>query len=399
MYYAGWIPTVIGRLSFELIGSGNYPTRCLKKEEKNRFVVVQRRDLLDVTLPFVENSGTSGIFREIFSRTIYGISGRFIFAMIGTVQRDGKICTGRVYLISVARNRQVCKKLRTWCLSPQDFSAWNEYMENQLRNASSYVLNYELDRGGHIKLYADETGDKELNEVLQKQTANQVYFFIKDVSHVHQHHDATHDAITEPTKIEDESDQQKWITQTESTLSRAIIRYKRSRSEQQLFRAPGILAYLKSFQTRYVLQDGEGNSIDIDALEKSLHTKIEELKYYEMKKTSRIQFIFNIFFGVFGFFVSISFIARLGDLGPIIVDEKIEYFTFLVANYPLLIVAFTVLIAILGAVLTHRIEAEKLHKTTRWLIITLQRCNKFWLAVFAFASSALLAWLCYLLLF
>ena len=200
-------------------------------------------------------------------------------------------------------------------------------MENQLRNASSYVLNYELDRGGRIKLYADETGDKELNEVLQKQTANQVYFFIKDVSHVHQHHDATHDAITEPTKIEDESDQQKWITQTESTLSRAIIRYKRSRSEQQLFRAPRILAYLKSFQTRYVLQDGEGNSIDIDALEKSLHTKIEELKYYEMKKTSRIQFIFNIFFGVFGFFVSISFIARLGDLGPIIVDEKIEYFT------------------------------------------------------------------------
>ena len=102
MYYAGWIPAVIGRLSFELIGSGNYPTRCLKKEEKNRFVVVQRRDLLDVTLPFVENSGTSGIFREIFSRTIYGISGRFIFAMIGTVQRDGKICTGCVYLISVA---------------------------------------------------------------------------------------------------------------------------------------------------------------------------------------------------------------------------------------------------------------------------------------------------------
>ena len=201
MHYAGWIPTVIGRLSFDLIGSGNFPTPCLKKEEKDRFVVVQRRDLLDVTLPFVENSGTSGFFREIFSKTVYGNSGRFIFAMIGTVQRDGKACTGRVYLISVARNRQVCNALRTWCLSSQDFSEWDEYMEKQVSEASSYVMNYELNRGGHIKLYADETINQELSETLQKQTVNQVYFFIKDVSHVHQHHDATHDAITEPKKL------------------------------------------------------------------------------------------------------------------------------------------------------------------------------------------------------
>lgn len=399
MHYAGWIPTVIGRLSFMLIGSGNYPTRCLKKEEKGRFVVVQRRDLLDVTLPFVENSGTSGFFREIYSKTFYGNSGRFFFAMIGTVERDGKACNGRVYLISVARNHQVCNGLRAWCLGSQDFSAWDENMEKQIREVSSYVMNYDLDRGGYIKLYADENVDQELSENLQKQLANQVFFFIKDVSHVHQHHDATHDAITEPTKIEDEADQEKWIVQTKSTLSRAIIRYKRSRNEKQLFRAPGILAYLKSFQTSYGLQDSEGISIDLDALEKSLRATIEELKYYEMKKTSRIQFVFNIFFGVFGFFVSISFIARLGDLGPIIVDEKIEYFTLLVANYPLLTVAFTVLIAILGAVLTHRIEAENLHKTTRWLMITLQRGSKFWLAVCAFAASAMFAGLCYFLLF
>ena len=77
MYYAGWVPTIIGRLSFTMIGRGMQPSRCWRNEDDAQFVVMQRRDLLDVLVPFTENSQFLGGVREFLSKNKHAL--RIIF--------------------------------------------------------------------------------------------------------------------------------------------------------------------------------------------------------------------------------------------------------------------------------------------------------------------------------
>lgn len=96
MYYAGWVPTIIGRLSFTTIGLGKHPSQCWKKEDDARFVVMQRRDLLDVLVPFAEKYQFWGGVREFISKNIRRKTGRFLFVMTACISCRGETCNGLV---------------------------------------------------------------------------------------------------------------------------------------------------------------------------------------------------------------------------------------------------------------------------------------------------------------
>ena len=397
MHFSGWVPTVIGRLSFTAIGCGKHPSHCWKKEDGDRFVIMQCRDLLDVILPFAGNSVASGFLRELISKNIIGKSGRFLFVMTADISNDGENCFGYVYLVPVAENRKLRKKLRAWFRHDGDMSAWGAEYEESISKAAKYTAKYDLQRGGRAIISPQNSSHDSISERDQEHFANQVFFFLKDISHVHQHHDSTHDAITEVTKLESDQDE-KWIHQTRNSLLRAIIRYKRFRNEKALFRSAGILAYLKSFQEIYKTSFTSTAGIHAELFEKSVRAAIDELKHIDSKIVSFVQIIFSVFFGLFGFIVSVSLISRLGDLDEIQVDEWIKFITKFSAQTPLFVLASAIFISIIVAAITHRINLTKII-FTYWLTRTLQSSRRRWFLAVCICMAAMFYWLCFHLLF
>lgn len=398
MHYAGWVPTVIGRLAFAMIGCGSHPSRCWKKEDDERFVVMQCRNLVDLLVPFATKSETGGFVREFASNIFTGRSGRFTFVMNAAVANQDEYCAGCVYVVPTARKRKMRNRLRAWIRQEGRRNSWKHELEEIILDDSIYIADFVLDRGGHVKIQTRSHHPEHSNSNVLYCLANQVFFFLKDITHVHQHHDSSHDAITELTIIRDNSDNKDWVRQTQKALFQAIIRYKRFRNEKALLRSSGILAYLKSFQELYGNSEISSQHIHTDAIEKSLNSSLEELKYYNSKTVSLMHFIFSIFFGLFAFVISISLIARLGNLGSISVDERIINITRFSVQNPAKILAITIFSSIFIASVTHRIELTNI-SIFRWLTRTFQIRSRYWFIAILIFMCAPAYWLCYRLLF
>ena len=142
MYFAGWIPTAIGRLSFTTIGRGKHPSRCWKAQDGEQFVVIQRRDLLDVLVPFAGNSVNSGSIREIIAKLVIRKTGRFFFVMTANLGSKGEICFGHVYLVPALRNRILANRLRSWIRHDGGMKTWRNEFEERIQDISSFTAKY-----------------------------------------------------------------------------------------------------------------------------------------------------------------------------------------------------------------------------------------------------------------
>lgn len=218
------------------------------------------------------------------------------------------------------------------------------------------------------------------------------------MAHVHQHHDPSHDAITELTEHAN-PESAEWIKCTQQSLYRAVIRYKRFRNEKALFRASGILAYAQSFEKSHLNQKTKSHlkEFNREELKASLQVSRAEIKHFDQKRLSRTESIRNSFFALFGFIISVTFLARMDKEFSVALHPSITGATTLIAEKPLPTIGLVILISCIYSFATHKNDPAEF-ELTRAAIRLLQGFQLRWNVIFNLMATLVLSWLCYLLL-
>lgn len=264
--YAGWVPTVNGRLSFRHIGESRHPTDSIYANVNGdgqwRLIIgYQRRPLSDVLFKWAIHN-------------LRGIGGDFWFAIAarsGAPTISDKIA-GKVYIF---------KSKQDWRLHTEDavrkaiddireeqFSANQTRCENIARDFERAIkkldetadihLSFVLQRTGEVYFskptfrdeglrYASHDYANNCGHDFDKWVSDQAYFYLRDISHSHQHHHPASDTILilqqrDPADIE-------WRKYIIYSLYYAVIKTKRSSDDLSVFQsAAGIQAYCLSFQ-------------------------------------------------------------------------------------------------------------------------------------------------------
>jgi hypothetical protein len=115
--------------------------------------------------------------------------------------------------------------------------------------------------------------------------ANQVFFFLKDISHVHRHHPPGSDTITEVARLDA---RKTWAIDTHYRMHRKIVEMRRSKDPKALYKTTGLLAYLSAFSKAIPSEWGRRgrgpltyNNVEIEA---SIRSSIEVIKWDQTQK-------------------------------------------------------------------------------------------------------------------
>lgn len=393
MNFSGWVPTVTGHLSFSILGMGSFPNKCIRSEFVDGFAVLQKRDLLDVLIPYADDSSVLSFFREKMSNWMLRISGQFTFLMVANWPEEGKdCCSGRILMIANSQAKSAVKGIKNRLRTVERDKLTKDELEKIAEHDCCYCAEFTLERKGKLTISVEPQESE--TSTIDTLLANQAFYFVKDVAHVHQHHDPKHDAITEMTLIE--SDNEAWMQHTSYSLYRAIIRYKRFRSEKALFRASGVLAYTKAFQTNYPTKEG-AKKFAHEELEQSLEVSRAELQHFDQKRIASIETFRNFFFALFGLAISVSYLSRLANPADVVVDPRVVQFAALLAQYPLHAVGSTVLASAFWMIITHQIEPAD-NEIVTWVARLFQNFRRRYFIVFNIILTAALCTVCYWLL-
>lgn len=284
--YRGWIPTVSGHLSFSVLGQTDNPTKATTAnvvDDKHRYIVgFQRRPILDglipilnAYLPVFRGKGLIGLRRD---RNLF-------FVVIGKAQKSATAPNALKGKILIYR--------------PKDWKSARAHVENcqkilfdleeetkkinkplypgaeQAMNVSSASALAEFDfilyRNGIVSISMEALSklvkivpesDYELNsqylEWVRDQVASQAFYFIRDMTHRHQHHCPTSDTLTNLHRVPAAhglpvghrlsfNDEYAWMLRVYRHLSRGVIKQKRDGDDSALEESLGILAYTRAF--------------------------------------------------------------------------------------------------------------------------------------------------------
>ncbi len=259
------MPTVNGRLSFKLIGETRYPSDAEyanSADASHLYVAaLQRRQLSDVLF-------------EPFLGPLFGYSGHFEFVLCARARRaptspDSKLI-GRIFLFHrrnfVATGAQDIFKSHIQYIRSLDPGANNSSLKQQYLSLSQELvgrcdlhMDIVLNRDGILRLSRLKWANKQLkrnteefaDEIsfdLEHNITDQIYFFIRDLTHQHQHHGNDADTII-TTQRQSKPDDWNWALEIMYSLYFHIITVKRKEIPSEHVRALGILAYLQSYKS------------------------------------------------------------------------------------------------------------------------------------------------------
>jgi hypothetical protein len=140
--------------------------------------------------------------------------------------------------------------------------------------------------------------------------AAQLFFFLKDIGHRHQHHNARTDTIVDLYNVSDEGNDLTWRLGTLYSIYRRIISNKRTRNVNAYFSSLGLLAYAKAFkhvckeQLPPWLHHRLPTFYD-DALEESVRASELDMEYRSTAHQERSDIRRNINFAAFGIVFSL----------------------------------------------------------------------------------------------
>ena len=255
--YIGWVPTVSGRLSFRIIGRTDFPERAYRENEvykEKRIIVVSQMRYLGDNL-FVD------LINNILPRARYKFSdkGYFMFSFIGEcdLNTDGDRLIGYCFVSMFPKS----KKMR-------DIKGVTRYMRDTLifLDMSLERLDYAfglygfspvffskvcLHRSGIIQfteLSPIDKDGKKLNDKDYHFIANHMYFFIRDISHKHKHHDPSADTMLTLYEVDNNGN---WARNILYSLYYNIIEMSRKAKQDvgaRGYQGKGILSYATSFK-------------------------------------------------------------------------------------------------------------------------------------------------------
>ncbi|WP_090200675.1 hypothetical protein [Yoonia tamlensis] len=358
--------------------------------------------MLDVLVPYTRHSELGAYFREKIANYLVGVSGKFTFLASTKIECDGEVLSGTVYVLSYTSSRSEIKNIRKY-LQNTETDSFGTTINSLHELADEHCLaraTFKLSRSGKIEIDCEQrpVGVDDASGTIVRLLANQVFYFLKDMAHTHQHHDPSHDAITELTEHMSDTSIE-WAQRTQQSLYRAVIRYKRFRNEKALFRASGILAYARSFEKSHAedIRKAGQKEFNRDELNASLEVSRAEIKHFDQKKLSRTESIRNSFFALFGFIISVTFLARMDPEFTVAIHPGIIWATTQIAEKPLHTVAMVILISSVYSFAVHKNDPAEF-ELTRTAMRLLQGFRLRWSVLFNLLATAFFSWLCYLLL-
>ena len=336
--FAGWVPTITGQLSFSLIGLGTNSSDCVtanvethtgnqRKAPTRHVLVYQQRISQDLPIPvwlaplvkpwvkthFILVGSSAPADRPRLDLPTENNRYRRLHDEIGVLK-------GKIYMVpSDQEDRKAIKRFlgavtarigeieRT---TPRgticgDFDLVKEFdlVPNAAKTEGVVFAecDFELYRSGELRLhfdaeaptYAGAHDDAAAPDLVNPEgliggLSKQAYYFIKDISHRHFHHDASSDNILPSFRVHD-GDDDGWRRDSLWSLSRAVLEHRRRNSLLDHKRALGILAYAESFQAHLACvrraADGgfepsdAGMSFDFSHTRASLSATIDELAF------------------------------------------------------------------------------------------------------------------------
>ncbi len=171
----------------------------------------------------------------------------------------------------------------------------------KLDRTADIEIEFDLDRNGEVYFSQPEFRERALQDAserlaadeghdIRKWVADQCYFFLRDATHSHQHHEPHSDTIL---ILQDrKGDDVQWRKNVIFSLHYAIIRFKRDTDARSALRAIGILAYCKSFtacsKARLKARFVDFPEFNDDALMLSLQAKSQEITTAEQIVANRL---------------------------------------------------------------------------------------------------------------
>ncbi|WP_148102874.1 hypothetical protein [Rhodovulum iodosum] len=360
-----WVPTVSGRLSFSIIGQTSWPQRCVRVSDLDggeRAVFFQERYCDDFTFPFLGRMNrvrnlVFGIFSFLFFRG--WTTGRHFFVChaqrIKSQGTELDYLRGTIYPILASRTGVIVKReilndivslenavrLKREIEQSAGIECLTESLEDRLRGVCPVLVDFSLIRDGLISLTPrsprEAPGGRFPNDKDTRDYVEQAFFFIRDISHEHQHHDPSTDTIIVIHEKNKEAAARIFFD-----LFRSVIRFKRVRNVDNIVNAAGVLSYASSFKSvaaAYKNEIGElPNDYQVENLCSSLSVARESINIQQGQRSNGTSLFLTIFFGFFSLILSFTLLSRFADKNdiakvqpsPLIINT-----TKLIAGHPL----------------------------------------------------------------
>lgn len=288
----GWIPTILGRLSWTKIGALDQRGKTIRipRGENNYFVVCQTRRVADGIFPRLRSgfrafwAFLSGMFSTV-EREFVGY--KFNFYLVVERAADGSTLTGWIACVTAehdpfrAEFRAATHSAATSANFPEllhktlqeRVRAHNEKVRHdfalRFRSRSVRLMRVVIERDGITRVTRSD--EPEVTHEEGERVAQQSFYFMKDVSHIHQHHSESSEcqfllhAESSPTD-------KKWADEILKDLQRAVITARRSRNNlQDLYDSIGISNYAQTFASICLARTIPLPTLAWDRLANSVH--------------------------------------------------------------------------------------------------------------------------------
>jgi len=267
--FKGWLPTVSGRLSFSVFGYADHPSKVVSAnvaDGKTRIIICyQKRNLSD------------SLFGEYFARAFFGLSGKFWFALLARADdcatAEDSPLEGHLFLF---HERQLWRKEAEVLVRPaqRDLRAFESMtgsmslssyfgshftdLASSLASLSSFNARFQTQRDGETLIdipalsgfssnspaFPDD--EPQRGHIIHAVTS-QLFYFLRDVGHVHQHHNPSTDTVVN-LHLFDGKDDLTWRCETLRALYRKVLEYKRRKDVAVYGASLGVLAYAEAFE-------------------------------------------------------------------------------------------------------------------------------------------------------
>lgn len=368
--YSGWIPTVSGRLSFSIIGHANHPTPAITSNVTNgktRYILsYQRRFLLD---PLISTFSKvipillrrEGVFWCVCVAQCPDSSGQYVSDLEGTLYifHGKKNWRGAVEKNVKHLQNILDNQFRNTKGSNEEVIKRFELLTSFLKTTSSYYCKFTLRRNGVTRLFPPQVNEIRAgaptghdNENTRKAICSQLFYFLKDITHEHQHHNPNTDTLI---GIYPTDDDLAWRVSTLRILYRRIIQFKRTKISKIFYLSLGLLTYVKSFCT---ISDDEGKKVpvewNIDALTESIQIAKQKHEAEIDETRNSNGFVITFLLSIAGVVISISGLLSLAkidlQLDETLVNKFLISITILALTQPLTVIAVMMLLAYILAI-------------------------------------------------
>lgn len=338
------MPTVGRRLSFSLIGQTTHPTEAITVNvatKHARYIIcLQKRYLLDSSFP---------IFKRQIARHIWAISGDFWCLLLAKCT-----CTDEKYIAESSlegsvlifqeqspklSQRQIWNRVHderpTWddlqntIIEAQDslhrFDALNQetnledyYTKNiepvleHLFSCYVYKADFALERNGIVRITSVDFDESKTSRHTDHIVCSQIFFFLKDIIHRHQHHHPKTDTILDIYNEDDPS----WACEILRALYKKVLTFKRDQTEGIYSSSLGVLAYIKAFKKvcsddLNIKKESLVTSRDDDTLIESIKAAQDDLRFFSSQRQRMSDTIRTSILSMMGLILTFSSLGKL----------------------------------------------------------------------------------------